>query len=286
MKEVLGFSIKPDDSFTLRKATEEMKLLEKVDPIVKICDNPDHTTDADRLFKTINSFYLNCSSAIIVTCENQKRIYLAHGGFSKFHDYTTLHFQNRNVYLLKCGKKVRNSSDLSGVLTRWSDFVIDNSCVNRGFDSRTCLTPSDLFRFLRQTNIDFIIRAHQDNQACSTIFSNTITRSPYYTSACHMLAHEVSGSSRGIIYNTNVNSSNEKKGCLCRIVVKHFGQDELPFSDKVIFPVLTTSTNTDFMRNLDGDSFCIIRFDIQNYNDFTTSFGFSANNLEDIHFLY
>jgi dynein heavy chain len=39
MKDILGFSIKPDDSFTLRKAVEEMKLLEKVDSIVKICDN-------------------------------------------------------------------------------------------------------------------------------------------------------------------------------------------------------------------------------------------------------
>jgi hypothetical protein len=39
MKDILGFSIKPDESFTLRKATEEMKLLEKVDSIVKICDN-------------------------------------------------------------------------------------------------------------------------------------------------------------------------------------------------------------------------------------------------------
>jgi len=38
MKDVLGFSIKPDESFTLRKATEELKLLEKVDSIVKICD--------------------------------------------------------------------------------------------------------------------------------------------------------------------------------------------------------------------------------------------------------
>jgi dynein heavy chain len=39
MEEVLGFSIKPDENFTLRRATEEMKLLDKVDPIVKICDN-------------------------------------------------------------------------------------------------------------------------------------------------------------------------------------------------------------------------------------------------------
>ena len=38
-----------------------------------------------------------------------------------------------------------------------------------------------------------------------------------------------------------------------------------------VFPVLTISTNTDFGRNLDADSFALLRFDIKqdNIEDFT-----------------
>jgi len=251
---------------------------------------------AKKIFKMINDYYTLCPSAIIVECQG-KQVYLCHGGFSKHQKNLRIEFGDSDIFLLSDRKKNKDKSLQTGVFTRWSDFAVKcgyvitndkvseqptNSCIDRGFGSCSCIYPEDLEHFLRENSeIYGIVRGHTDNLGSNLIFSNLIDRTDYYSSsALRLTNYENLLSKNGIFYNESL------KGCICRINLSDFKNSSykinLKEKGKYIYPVLTTSTNTDYMRNLNTDGFVMIRFDILDATKFNTSYGYDENKLVNI----
>ena len=189
-------------------------------------------------------------SAVIINCENKKKIWCSHGGFPvEWLELNGIPDDNiLNIY---------NNENISRDI-RWSDFGgydSSNKSVNFIPSSRgpsinmyTCIGTK---KFLDSNNIDFIIRGHQDSISNSSLF--TIEGSEY------KINNPTNKNTDNFLYfNDTVKSfGNRVHGPIARLVAN---------KDLLIdnyFPVLTISTNTDAGRNLNSDSFALLRFDIE-----------------------
>jgi len=225
---------------------------------LKSCKQNDLCRNAEDLFKQLNSFFKKCSSAIIIN----KSVYLAHGGFSKFDDYTELiSFLNsdereRIVYIKDIKKISSDKQQSTGTFTRWSDFGI--KCQNRGFSDDTCIKPEDLESFLNKTKLQFIIRGHQDNADNNVLFASEIFNPEHNYPMCGI---SLSESMDRIRQNSNSFIQYNRGLSFCRININEMARNPAKkIGDTDIYSVLTTSTNTDFQRNLKKDGFVILHW--------------------------
>jgi hypothetical protein len=189
-------------------------------------------------------------SAVIINYENKKKIWCSHGGFPKkllvingIPDDNILNFYNNGDF----------SRDI-----RWSDFggydfnnkLLDYIDSTRGINIK-CYTYIGTKKFLDRNNIDFIIRGHQDSISNSSLFEINGTE--------YKINNPINKNIDNFLYfnDTNKTFGNRVHGPIARLI---------PNKDLLIdnyFPVLTISTNTDAGRNLNSDSFVLLRFDIE-----------------------
>ena len=247
----------------------------------------------DKIFDAINTFLVKNSSAVFIKHDENNKLFLSHGGFSKhsLNSYKRLNTTKKNYILLKdyAYSELRNFKHYTGTFTRWSDFTNDITCMNRGFQTDSCIEIADLRQFIKTTGVNILIRGHQDSLSNNYLFSNEISNTNLYTCAGTILSQNKDKLGKAIVYN-NIDSYNGANGCICRVDVSKFNNATYKTEKKLnvngheeileLYNVLTTSTNTDINRMLCRDSFVIICFNITNINDFSTSLGNNITNLK------
>lgn len=199
--------------------------------------------------------YLLCilpSAVIINNRDNNEKIWCCHGGFPESYiERKKIDFTNTFILL----DDINESKDI-----RWSDFGQsvngDNfSPSQRGLGLKT-YTHKGLTKFLKNNNINFLIRGHQDSYDNSVLFglfgNQILINNPKNKDIPKIL-----------IYNKNEKIKNRFSGSIARLILdlKLYTQ---------ICPVLTISTNTDSGRYLNSDSFALLHFnfDLTNIDDF------------------
>lgn len=196
------------------------------------------------------------SAVIIHNKDNNNRFWCAHGGFP--HKYVSENIEDNNLILIK------NDDNINDI--RWSDFenLISTEYTrnfNRGVGKFYSFTGTT--KFLNTNNINFIIRGHQDSINNSVLFKNDSGTSK------RLIGNPSLPNIDGLLYynNNTPTYENRRNGPIARLIAnKH---DEY-------FPVLTISTNTDAGRDLNTDSFALLRFDIplteiENFNKYSLS---------------
>ena len=199
--------------------------------------------------------YLLCilpSTVIINNIDNNEKIWCCHGGFpEKYIEKEKIDFTNTFILL----DNINESKDI-----RWSDFGEsvngkDFSPSQRGFGLKT-YTHYGLTKFLKNNNINFLIRGHQDSYDNSVLFglfgNQILINNPTNKDIPNIL-----------LYNKNEKIKNRFNGPIARLILdlKYYTQ---------ICPVLTISTNTDSGRYLNSDSFALLHFnfDLTNIDDY------------------
>jgi hypothetical protein len=177
-------------------------------------------------------------SAIILSIDN-KNIWCCHGGFPRKYLYEKLEFTSDNVILFKNNEITMD--------IKWSDFgSIDGDLF--GDSSRGSqlvkYTHKGTLQFLKENNINFIIRGHQDSIGNSVLFNSYGNK--------YIISKQIE-SIKGLVYNKNF-VNNRTDGSIARLLPLELSED--------YFKVLTISTNSDKKRYLQSDSFILLRFDI------------------------
>jgi len=183
-------------------------------------------------------------SAIILSIDN-KNIWCCHGGFPRKYLDEKLEFTTSENVILFTDKSI--TMDI-----KWSDFgSIDSdlfSDSNRGRDLVT-YTNKGTLKFLKDNNINFIIRGHQDSIGNSVLFKSDGDK--------YIISRQIK-SIKGLIYNNNF--VNNRTDCsIARLLPLELSED--------YFKVLTISTNSDKKRYLQSDSFVLLRFDVDDKID-------------------
>lgn len=182
-------------------------------------------------------------SALILSIDN-KNIWCCHGGFPRKYLYEKLEFTSDNLILFK-------NNDITMDI-KWSDFgSIDGDLFGdsrRGSDVVN-YTHKGTLQFLKQNNINFIIRGHQDSIGNSVLFKSDGDK--------YIISRQIE-SINGLLYNKNF-VNNRTDGSIARLLPLDLSDD--------YFKVLTISTNSDKKRYLQSDSFILLRFDIDDRID-------------------
>jgi hypothetical protein len=218
------------------------------------------------LFNLINSLFLFMSSAVIIN--NKNRYWLSHGGipFLKDDDIKNIDWYQKIIFYES------NKYSLGNLIfeIRWNDFA--NQKKEPYLNNRPSynITPPYFKKFMKLSNIKFIIRGHQDN------FSNFYLLSKLKDNDMLDYVYDLSYESNlDLLKNNNIFEKNNNTyeysdkikafyGCLGRIKINNF------IKNKLVYPIMTVSTNTDNGRELTSDSFIILRFDLdeKNINNF------------------
>jgi len=273
----------PDDVFFNRGNHEEIEI-NRANGLKDEIKKKMNSNHSDIVFDAINIFLLKCSSGIFIKHDENNKLFLSHGGFSKhsIKAYKNLNF-TQDDYIFINDYQFNEElmlKDYTGTFTRWSDFTNDITCMNRGFQTDSCIEKRDLQKFVKLNKIDFLIRGHQDSLSNNYLFSNKISYTNNYTCAGTILSENKDRLGEAVIYN-KINNDYSADGCICRVIANKFDGGTFKVNKKLeLYSVLTTSTNTDINRMLCRDSFVVVRFNITDINDFTTSLG---NNPDLLH---
>lgn len=200
----------------------------------------------------LNLLFSALPSAVIINNQNKYKYWCCHGGFPPD---LVINLKD-NIFTL-----INNITDAKDI--RWSDFGLPDVTNTVPFgpsgrgETLKKYGMKGTLDFLERNSINYIIRGHQDSYGNSILFDDDgnklIISDPEFDTLEDML-----------YYNTNPKTYNNRaNGPIARLIpVYHYSN---------IFPVLTISTNTDNGRNLNSDSFILLRFDIKkdNIEDFT-----------------
>jgi hypothetical protein len=177
-------------------------------------------------------------SAIVFSIDN-KNIWCSHGGFPRIYLNQKIDFTTNNVILF------RNNEITMDI--KWSDFGSiygDLFGDSRRGSELVNYTHKGTQQFLKQNNINFIIRGHQDSIGNSVLFKSDGEK--------YIISRQI-GRIDGLVYNQNF-INNRTDGSIARLLPLELSED--------YFKVLTISTNSDKKRYLQSDSFILLRFDI------------------------
>ena len=253
------------------------------------------------LNNNIKTFISLCPSAIILENESKQRFWLSHGGFPLINIDIGLSKSNRAIIKsadpvdYKNNNKIwfheyNETSIINNILItipeqiRWNDFnyqegpyspgAINGLIGTKGRGIAIELNQFTIQDFLLENNIQFIIRAHQDNIDNSWILSSqhitggglgASTHTPEFFCINEII--DATDINTGIYMNPNKiidPTRNVVNGPIGRIRLD--GMKWMPGlsinENAKIYPLLTLSTNTDLGRTLIHDSFAIIRFDL------------------------
>ena len=145
--------------------------------------------------------------------------------------------------------------------------MIADDKAGRGYN----ISPEQLYNFMNKHNISFIIRGHQDFPYNSFLYTD-IKDSNNYDRYRLALKSNMDRNIDYIYYNKEIAKHDEigtlfANGPIARVncdkgswFTGKFGLDT--GKGKLLYPVLTISTNTDKEREMVHDSFAVLRFDL------------------------
>ena len=221
-----------------------------------------------------------CSSGIVLEYKDDKQTYrywLSHGGipliYNKNYDFqNTYTIPNERCILFK---ELHATSSI-----RWGDYSIIND--NRKYYycyGRHNIRYDILIDFLKKNNIDFAIRGHTDNKENAYLLSdyyNEDQQNKFDTLPLNNInIHENNQHNESIIFPKNtfnnpyIKEVKQTNGYISRINTSKFKNLSINIkdphnNDKIVYPLLTISTNSDIARSLNNDSFVILNIDSNN----------------------
>jgi hypothetical protein len=113
-------------------------------------------------------------------------------------------------------------------------------------------------------NISGIIRGHQDNYSNSIIYCHDYNGTNYI--AINDLKNRDKCDETQICFNKIIKEDERSYGALARIVISLENYEQSDYK-----PVITLATCTEIGKNLIADSFGLLRFDISDIKDFSSS---------------
>ncbi len=237
--------------------------------------------DMEDLYEPINSFFDLLSCAIVLK-SNEHKIWLSHGSFEAHYiSIKKLNFKDAFV-------PFEPSKNIVG--TCWNDLKEDEEVSKRGgyvvnFDRY------DLTQFLDNNDINFVIRAHQDRYNNSYLFGPDYkpleddenedeptsgyglnylqdSNKTYILGKrnCHIVKFNYDQNDKnpkrinGPIATVLIDKCKFKKNKLGFYYADVLNETDLKGRKMVVFPCIVISTNTDYMRDLDCDSFVLLSF--------------------------
>jgi hypothetical protein len=244
---------------------------------------------SDEILLNINKFFSYCPSAVILSHKNIN-YWLCHGGFeisrdtyNKSYIVNTLSIPLENE-LISYNEKY----DISQI--RWNDFTPTKTHIsydrldplsqtnmkkyNFNIDSFINTLPSnnnliynigknELFSFLNNSNIDFIIRGHTDNVSNAMLlssFNHDIDYKYYILNNTNNIKYynkfKNTFEKNNPLKYTKLNGKSENE--IVTIYPEIFERNIIKINDLYLYPVLTISNNSDNKRNIYPDSYIII----------------------------
>lgn len=207
-----------------------------------------------------NNLFSSCPSAVILNeNKNGKRYWLSHGGFPIFSNDVKINFvANKNIFFMH-HEFIKQTANVNvETQIRWNDFFYvdaygrNYSNSNRGNEM---LYKHHIDNFCIENNINFIIRGHQDSEANAFLIKNNN----------HIYMMGQFQNHLDYLHNNFPNTVYVDK--TFEVSKYSFHQVNGPVDiintytiKRTHLPVLTISTNTDRGRNLNTDSFIIMKF--------------------------
>ena len=217
----------------------------------------------------IRNIFKLCSSAIVIVQDDNK-LWLSHGLIP--------HKINSKII-----KSINNKQGIilqdSGKQIRWNDTPKSETSTKseRGNDIYN-VGSNIVTEFLNQTDIQFIIRGHEDNEANAWVAVKPEFQKKEYNkdnitqqNGHSRYIYDLSKIHNNGIFEQTTSQNNQRSipqvdGPINVIDVAKFQATK----DNKLLPILTISTNTDNGRQLSSDSFIVIRFNdkkLPNIND-------------------
>jgi hypothetical protein len=218
----------------------------------------------DILYKKFNELFIKLPVALLIhEPTNNQTIWASHGCFnaSGLYDYQLKdkdYNKDKEIPILTTNHDLINSILWSDI-----DYVSDRFRNAGAYYNKN--TREQFRKFMKENRITGVIRGHQDNYSNSIIYYHNHDGNNY------MKINELSNSNicdeKQVCYNSIVNNVDRVNGALARVVISVDAYTE----EDAYQPVVTISTSTDMKRSLYADSFGLLRFDIINIKDFSTS---------------
>ena len=250
----------------------------------------------NKILKNINMIFSLCSSAIILK-HNNKKIWLCHGLIPIIDNDDDRKEMSELINYIKDDKQTDffKLSIRFSTFIRWNDTPLGESNIpSRGTvdGSMFKVGLGNIRTFLQATQINFIIRGHEDNYANSWLaikptkkLSPRFIKHPAYNDNSNRydltyyddlenkkVFSEFFVKKTLIIHGeNNAESINQVNGPVQKLLIPDTAN-----CDKLILPILTISNNTDNDRFLSSDSFICIN----NGNSLPTVYSKSLVNIE------
>ena len=231
------------------------------------------TSGINSIFK---NFFTYCPSAIILN-NNKTKYWLCHGGFEISNDYKSYYnfSNNKKIVIHNLFEDIR-FADKSQI--RWNDFSGNNntrsSIRNEYSNIYKNIGNKDLYKFLNELEIDFIIRGHNDDYSNAMLLKDHNMQISRNKNDADIFFFLNDVKNKNIINNGSSLKKNiikykepfnTKKKCLNEILTiypKNFEKKSFTInSDIKLLPVLTISNNSDLDRTQYSDSYIIISND-------------------------
>jgi uncharacterized protein YaaQ len=236
--------------------------------------NTNQKEDIPITFESINNsfvkFFATCPCAVILHNENSnKRIWCCHGCIPVFIDFPKDEDLYRNINdITKNTIFVNNNITL---FCMWNDLNVDNDTLSKSKRKFTDINLATLKEFMKETNISFIIRGHQDSDG-NTVIGNNGTNlnknfnrlNPLYKKEEALIEH---GYDVQKIYTvTEPTETRSTNGSIAYIDINGVENNQLYNDNNELqdndVNIITISNNTDNSRKLLRDSYVVIEEEI------------------------
>lgn len=222
----------------------------------------------EQILDLFNQLLRFTPSAVILTLNNKKKIWLSHGGIP-------INYQN-----MKQSIKIPNepvvyyNKDKLSIPTqiRWNDFHHLDDSILSGDSGRKCsmndsgycafIGTEQLKDFMKVNELDFIIRGHQDRYHNSYILSRNSNEKRPFIFPLGRVDDDLIENNPFVKINRDYHNKDLRsavKNEIVKILIEG-GEKNITHdgSQITLLPVLTISTNTDYGRSLRNDSYIII----------------------------
>lgn len=237
--------------------------------------NTNQKQDIPITFESINNsfvkFFATCPCAVILHNENSnKRIWCCHGCIPVFIGFP----KDINLYR-DINDETKNTIFVNNYITlfcMWNDLNVDNDTLYKSKREFTDINLGTLSEFMRETNISFVIRGHQDSDANTVIGNNgknlnkNFNRlNPLYAANEALIEH---GYDIQKIYTVDEpTESRSTNGSIAYININGVENNKLYNDNNELqddnVNIITISNNTDNSRSLLRDSYVVIEEEVQ-----------------------
>lgn len=221
--------------------------------------------NCNKLYTRFNELFSKLPVAVLLHEPiNKQTIWLSHGCFNANINYKLKDLDYSKISRIDfSSKKKKRDIQVNSILWSDIDYVPGNN-RSAGDDYYNQNTREEFLKFMKENNITGVIRGHQDNYSNSIIYYHNNMGTNYMK--INDIANSGKCNEKQICYNKG-NDNMRTNGALARIVVSTNNYN----NTDAYQPIITISTATDMKKSLIADSFGLLRFDINNMSDFTTS---------------